>query len=298
MKILLLGASGQVGWQLRRSLGVIGEVIALDRASEGLCGDLSRPDELAATVRSVQPQAIVNAAAYTAVDKAESEPGLAHAINATACEVLAREAAALDAWLVHYSTDYVFDGSGTRPWTEDDATAPLNVYGHSKREGERAVEAHARKHLILRTSWVYETWGGNFLKTMLRLARERDALEVVDDQWGAPTRAAFIADVTAHVLRGVQAPQAGIYHLQAAGETNWHGYARFAIEEARRCGMPVKVAADAIRAVPSSRFPTPAKRPANSRLDTTRLRNVFGITCPAWQVGVSSVVRELADKNT
>ncbi|HVZ46139.1 MAG TPA: dTDP-4-dehydrorhamnose reductase [Ramlibacter sp.] len=294
MKTLLFGCGGQVGWQLQRSLAVLGEVVALDRTSEPLCGDLLRPDELAATIRDVAPQAIVNAAAYTAVDRAESESDQAFAINAEACELIAREASRLDAWLVHYSTDYVFDGSGDSPRHEDDATGPINVYGRSKLQGERAIRAHCARHLILRTSWVYDTWGQNFLKTILRAAAQRDSLEVVDDQWGAPTRAALIADVTAHLLRTVQPREAGVYHLAAAGETSWHGYATFAIEVAQRAGMALKAAPQTVRRVDSSRFASAARRPHNSRLDTARLRSTFGFTLPPWQHGVAAVVNELA----
>jgi dTDP-4-dehydrorhamnose reductase len=291
MKILLLGASGQVGWQLRRSLSVLGDVVALDRSGGGDLADLAG---LAATVRRVAPQAIVNAAAYTAVDKAEQDTDLAFAINATACGVLAREAAAAGAWLVHYSTDYVFDGSGTRPWREDDATSPLNAYGRSKLAGEEAITAEGGRHVILRTSWVFDTWGRNFLKTIVRAAAQRETLDVVDDQWGAPTRAALIADVTAHVLRRAEAKHAGIYHLAAAGETTWHAYASYALAQAAAAGAALKATADRIRAVPSTQFPAPARRPANSRLDTSKLRSTFDLVLPPWQDGVAAVVRELA----
>lgn len=293
MKILLLGANGQVGWQLRRSLSVLGEVTALHRASAFLCGDLGQPQDLAQTVRSVAPDVIVNAAAYTAVDRAETEREAAFAVNAAACEVLAAEAARLGAWLVHYSTDYVFDGSGERPWRETDATAPINAYGHSKLAGEQAVAAHER-HLILRTSWVFDGWGQNFLKSILRAAAQRDSLKVVCDQWGAPTRAALIADVTAHVLARLTPGLAGIYHLAAAGATSWHGYAALAIEHAVACGLPLKIQAGNIQAIPSAQYPLPAARPANSRLDTGKLRSSFGLALPPWQDGVRAVVAELA----
>ncbi|MBI5275367.1 MAG: dTDP-4-dehydrorhamnose reductase [Burkholderiales bacterium] len=291
MKILLLGASGQVGWQLRRSLSVLGEVVALEREGGG---DLAKPDELAATVRRVAPQAIVNAAAFTAVDRAEQETALAFAINATACEVLAREAQGAGAWLVHYSTDYVFDGTGTRPWREDDATSPVNAYGRSKLAGEQAIAATCTRHLILRTSWVFDAWGRNFLKTILRAAAQRETLDVVDDQWGAPTRAALVADVTAHVLRQAGAQHAGTYHLAAAGETTWHAYASFAVAQAVAAGATLKASGERIRAVPTSQFPLPARRPANSRLDTSKLRRTFGLALPPWQDGVAAVARELA----
>ena len=296
MRILLFGGNGQVGWELRRSLAPLGEVIAVDSRAPGpLHGDFSQPEQLAATVREIAPDIIVNAAAHTAVDKAEAEAERARAINAVAPGVLAREAAARDAWLVHYSTDYVFDGSGSAPWTEDSPTGPLSVYGHSKLEGERLIRASGCRHLILRTSWVYAARGGNFAKTMLRLAAERDRLTVIDDQIGAPTGADLLADVTAHALRAARRDPAlaGTYHAAAAGETSWHGYARHVIEFARAAGRPVKVAADAIDAVATSAFPTPAQRPSNSRLDTRKLRTAFGLTLPPWQHGVDRMLAEV-----
>jgi len=296
MKILLLGKNGQVGWELQRALAPLGDVTALDFDSPGrLSADFSRPESLAATVRAVKPQIIVNAAAHTAVDKAESEPDLARALNATAPAVLAREAATLGAWLLHYSTDYVFDGSGSTPRSEDATTGPLSVYGATKLEGELAIRASACKHLILRTSWVYAARGGNFAKTMLKLAHERERLTVIDDQIGAPTGADLIADLSAHVLRTAQQrPElAGTYHAVAAGETSWHGYARHVIEFARARGEDIRVAPDAIDAVPTSAFVTPAKRPANSRLDTSKLRRSFGLQLPHWQTGVERMLTEV-----
>ncbi len=296
MKILLLGKNGQVGWELQRSLAPLGEVIALDHdGAPGLSGDFAHPESLAATVRDVAPDLIVNAAAHTAVDKAESEPELARAINALAPGVLAREAAALGALLVHYSTDYVFDGSGDTPWTEDAPTGPLSVYGATKREGEQLIRDSGCRHLIFRTSWVYAARGGNFAKTMLKLAADRDALTIIDDQHGAPTGAELLADVTAHAARMtlVSPDLAGTYHLAAGGETTWHGYARHVIEFARARGVAIKVAPDAIRPVPTSAFPTPAKRPANSRLDTRKLQQAFGLVLPAWQSGVERMLTEI-----
>ena len=240
MKILLFGAGGQLGWQLRRSLGVLGEVTALTRASASACGDLADAAGIARTVRELRPDAVVNAAAYTNVDRAESEPDAAFAINARACETLAVEAAHLGAWMVHYSTEYVFDGSGERPWRESDPTAPLNIYGRSKLAGEQAVAAHCPGHLILRTSWLFDTWGDNFLKWVLQAARQRPELDIVSDQWGAPTRAALLADVTAHLLRNLQPELAGIYHVAAAGATSRHGMATFALECARQAGMVLR----------------------------------------------------------
>ncbi len=294
MKILLLGKNGQVGWELQRALAPLGQVVALDRRSEP-AADLAQPESLAALVRSVRPDVIVNAAAHTAVDKAESEPGLAQAVNAVAPAALAREAAALGAWLVHYSTDYVFDGSGTAPWAESSPVAPLSVYGRTKADGEAAIRQSGCQHLILRTSWVYAARGGNFAKTMLRLARERDRLTVVSDQFGAPTGADLLADVAAHAIRVArQRPEvSGTYHAVAAGETSWHGYACHVIEHARAAGQSIKVPPGAIEPVPTSAFPTPARRPANSRLDTTLLRRTFDLTLPPWQQGVDRMLAEV-----
>ncbi len=296
MKILLLGKNGQVGWELQRSLAVLGDVVALDFDSPGpLSADFSKPESLAATVRAVAPQIIVNAAAHTAVDKCESEPDVARALNAGSPAVLAREANSLGAWLVHYSTDYVFDGSGSTPWVEDSPTGPLNVYGATKLEGEQAIRASGCKHLIFRTSWVYGARGGNFAKVMLKLAAERERLTVIDDQFGAPTGADMLADITAHAIRAVaqRAELAGTYHAVARGETTWHGYARHVIEFARAAGRPIKVAPDAIEPVPTSAFPTPAKRPGNSRMNTNKLRDTFDLSLPTWQAGVDRLLTEV-----
>ena len=244
---------------------------------------------------ALAPQVIVNAAAYTAVDKAESEPDQARAINAVAPGVLARWAAAQDATLVHYSTDYVFDGSGDQPRAEDAPTGPLSVYGRTKLEGEQLIRQSGCRHLILRTSWVYAARGGNFARTMLKLAAEREELKVIDDQIGAPTGADLLADVTAHMLRTLQhhSAYAGTYHCAAAGQTSWHGYARHVIEWARAHGHPVKVAPEAIRPIPTAEYPTPARRPLNSRLDTTKLRHAFGLRLPPWQQGVERMLAEV-----
>jgi dTDP-4-dehydrorhamnose reductase len=296
MKILLLGKNGQVGWELQRSLAPLGELVALDRqGGDGLTGDLSSPEALRATVRAVRPDVIVNAAAYTAVDKAESEAELARTINATAPGMLAEEAAALGAWLVHYSTDYVFDGSGDMPRDETARTGPLSVYGLTKLEGEQAIAASGARHLIFRTSWVYAARGGNFARTMLRLAGEREQLRVINDQVGAPTGAELIADVTAHALRQAQQrPElAGLYHLTASGETSWHRYAGHVIEQARRAGRALKASAATIEPISTSDYPTPARRPLNSRLDTGKLRRAFGLVLPDWRIGVERMLAEI-----
>ena len=294
MKLLLLGKGGQVGWELQRSLAPLGELVALDFDSTDFHADFSRPEQLADTVLKVRPDVIVNAAAHTAVDKAESEPEFARKLNATSPGVVAEAAQQIGALMVHYSTDYVFDGSGSTPWKEDDATGPLSVYGQTKLEGEQLVAQHCAKHLIFRTSWVYAARGGNFAKTMLRLAKERDKLTVIDDQFGAPTGAELLADVTAHAIRAtLQDPtKAGLYHAIAGGETTWHGYARFVLGMAQQAGVELKAGPDAVEAVPTSAFPTPAKRPHNSRLDTTKLQTTFGLRLPPWQDGVARMLRE------
>ena len=294
MKILLLGKNGQVGWELQRSLSVLGELTALDRHSTP-CGDLAQPEALAQTVRTLRPDVIVNAAAHTAVDQAEAEPELARTLNALAPAALAQAAFDTGAWLVHYSTDYVFDGSGTRAWQEGDATGPLGVYGQTKREGEQAIVASGCQHLIFRTSWVYAARGGNFAKTMLRLAQERERLTVIDDQHGAPTGAELIADVTAHAVRTALSKPglSGLYHLVADGETTWHGYANHVIAQARARRPDLAWKVTEIAAVPTSAFPTPARRPLNSRLDTHKLQQAFGLTLPHWQQGVDRLLAEI-----
>lgn len=296
MRVLLLGKNGQVGWELQRSLAPIAEVVALDVDDTApLCGDLTEVDRIADTVRQVQPIAIINAAAHTAVDKAEAEPARASAINAAGPAALAQAALECDAWLVHYSTDYVFDGSGSTPWTESDVTAPLNVYGRTKLAGEQFIRKSGCRHLILRTSWVYASRGHNFARTMLRLATERDELTVIDDQLGAPTGADLLADVTVHALRSAMLRPAigGTYHVAASGVTSWFGYARHIIETARSAGQPVRVAPEAIRPASSHTLKTAAARPLNSRLDTTRLRDTFGLVLPHWTTGVDRMLTEV-----
>ena len=294
MKLLLLGKGGQVGWELQRSLAPLGEVVALDHDSQEYAADFSEPDALAETVLRVRPDVIVNAAAHTAVDKAESEPEFARKLNATAPGVVARAADRIGALLVHYSTDYVFDGSGSAPWPEEAATGPLSVYGLTKLEGEQLVAQHCARHLILRTSWVYAARGGNFAKTMLRLAKERERLTVIDDQFGAPTGAELLADVTAHAIGDIlrDPSLAGLDHAVAGGETSWPGYARFVLEQARAAGVELKAGPDAVDAVPTSAFPTPARRPQNSRLDTRRLQSTFGLVLPDWRLGVARMLQE------
>ena len=299
MNILLLGANGQVGWELQRALAPLGAVTACDFDTPAPhTADFSHPDTLSALVQAVRPALIVNAAAHTAVDKAESEPTLVQAINATAPGVLAQQAKALDALLVHYSTDYVFDGSGNAPRDETATPNPLSVYGRTKLAGEQAIQASGCRHLILRTSWVYAARGGNFARTMLRLAQERDALTVIDDQIGAPTGADLLADVTAHAVRAIQHDPAlcGLYHCTAAGQTSWHGYAQLVIETARQAGLPIRVAPEAIHPIPTAAYPTPAQRPLNSRLDCRRLTTAFGLQLPPWEHGVRRMLTEILNR--
>ena len=299
MKIVLLGPDGQVGWELQRALAPLGEVITLRRqnpqaGASGRCGDLAQPEALAASLRALRPDVVVNAGAYTAVDKAESEPELARTINALAPGAVASVVAELGGWLLHYSTDYVFDGSGDQPRDEAAATGPLSAYGRTKLEGEDLIRASGCQHLILRTSWVHAARGGNFARTMLRLAAERDSLNVIDDQVGAPTGADLLADIAAHALRRAlaDATVSGSYHAAAAGEVSWCGYARHVIGWAQQRGMALKAGPDAVAAIPTSAYPTPAQRPLNSRLDTAKLQSTFGLTLPDWRPGVDRMLCE------
>ena len=294
MKILLFGANGQVGWELQRSLSLLGELIALDRHNTGLCGDMADLNGVLDTVRRVKPDVIVNAAAYTAVDKAESDSEAAQIVNAAAPGVLAQAASAAGAWLVHYSTDYVFDGSGSKSWVETDPTGPLNVYGKTKLEGEQRITSQCAKHLIFRTSWVHAARGGNFAKTMLRLAQERETLNVINDQFGAPTGADLIADVTAHAISHVmRKPEAaGLYHLTASGETAWFDYAKYVIDQSIRAQAAPEIIVKMINPVTTSAFPTAAQRPLNSRLNTAKLQQTFGLQPAPWQQGVARMLAE------
>lgn len=295
MNILLFGKNGQVGWELQRSLAPLGQITALDANSTDFCGDFGNPEGIAETIRLIRPDAIVNAAAHTAVDKAESEADFARLLNATTVGVIAREAESIGAWVVHYSTDYVFPGSGNEPWQEDDAAAPLNIYGETKLAGEKAITELCKNYLIFRTSWVYASRGNNFAKTMLRLGKERKTLSVINDQHGAPTGAELLADCTAHALRlALKSPElAGLYHLVAAGTTTWYDYAALVIEEAKKAGRVMAV--ETLQPVPTTAYPTPALRPHNSRLSTEKFQRNFGLTLPGWQDGVRRMLAELFD---
>jgi len=293
-RILLTGARGQLGYELRRALATMGEVIALDRQAL----DLSRGAAIAATVARSEPSLIVNAAAYTAVDRAEQEPDLARQINAQAPALLAEQAAHLGVPIIHYSTDYVSGGDAREPMTEDVAVQPLNVYGQTKLEGEQAIAASGAEHLILRTSWVYGARGSNFLLTVLRLARERDELRVVDDQLGAPTWCRALAEATAQVVAQLWAPAAprrfadvsGLYHLSAAGETSWHGFAQAILDRVPESDV---LRCRHVTPIPSSEYPTAAERPRYSVLDNRKFRNTFGFDLPDWRVQLGLVMDEI-----
>ena len=296
--VLLFGANGQVGHVLATTLLPLGRVHACTRAELDLSVAMGLQDRIDQMVSDVRPDVIVNASAYTAVDKAESEPDVARLVNATVPGWMAQAAARHGAIMVHYSTDYVFRGDKDGMHVETDPVGPLSVYGKTKLEGEQAVAAASPRHLIFRTSWVFGAHGGNFLKTMLRLARERDALSVVADQFGSPTSASLIAQTTASVLAQMlhapaSDPRWGIYHLVAGGETNWHAYATYVIEKARQAGVSIRVAPGAIARIAGKDYPVPAPRPSNSRMDTTKLRQTFGLSLPDWHEGVDQVLEDV-----
>lgn len=292
MNILLFGKTGQVGWELQRALAPLGHLIAVDVHSQDYCGDFSNPEGIAETIRRIKPDVIVNAAAHTAVDKAESEPEFAQLLNATSVEAIAKEAEVLGAWVIHYSTDYVFPGNGETPWLETDTTAPLNVYGETKLAGEKALSENCTRHLIFRTSWVYAAKGNNFARTMLKLAKERAELSVINDQFGAPTGAELLADCTAHAIRvALGKPElAGTYHLVAGGTTTWFDYASLVFDEARKAGM--ELAITQLNGVPTSAYPTAACRPVNSRMNTFKFQQSFDLVLPQWDAGVKRMLTE------
>lgn len=294
MKILLLGKNGQLGWELQHSLTSLGEVTALDRyGSKGLTGDLTQLEGLRSTLKELKPDILVNAAAYTNVDKAENERELANLINFEAPKVMAEEMQKLGGWLVHFSTDYVFDGSGSTFWQENDVTAPLNQYGLSKLAGERAVTASGCHYLIFRTSWVYGIYGNNFVKSILKLAGERESLNIVNDQIGAPCHAELLAEKTVQTIpiASQNSRLSGIYHLTPTGQTSWYDYARFIIEHAKKLGHQLKI--KSIKPISTMEYPTPAKRPLNSRLCTKKLCQNFHIELPSWQEGVMDFLQNM-----
>ena len=295
IKILLFGKNGQIGWELQRSLAPLGKLITLDRRDLHYCGDLANPAGIAHTLQTIHPDIIVNAAAYTAVDQAENEPELAFRINAEAPELLARQAEQIGAWLIHYSTDYVFNGSGNYPWRETDLTSPINTYGLSKLRGEEEIRKSNCKYMILRTSWVYAARGKNFIKTILRLAQEKEQLTIIDDQIGAPTSAELLADITAQAIpKLLKHPEkSGIYHVAAGGEISWYSYARFLLDFACKHDIPIKARPDTIIPVHSETFVTAAKRPLNSRLNTEKFRNTFQLYLPHWQTAVTRMLEEI-----
>ncbi len=311
--ILLTGKNGQVGWELQRTIAPLGNVIALGRQEM----DLADPDSIRRVIREIKPNLIINAAAYTAVDKAEEEPELAMAVNGTAVGVLAEEAKKRNALFIHYSTDYIFDGTKPTPYTEEDEPNPINAYGRSKLAGEEAIKQTDCEHIIFRTSWVYAARGNNFLKTILRLAREQDELKAVADQFGAPTSAELIADVTALTLYRINANPtqepplplkegwgegfnqivanklSDTYHLVASGETSWHGYSQLVLETAIKNGHNLRISPDQVIPIKTADYPLPAKRPANSTLDTIKLCQTFGVTLPPWEFHIKRAVAEI-----
>ncbi|SOD16752.1 dTDP-4-dehydrorhamnose reductase [Nitrosomonas ureae] len=298
MRILLLGKSGQLGWELQRSLAPLGELISLDSASKELCGDLSNLKGIKQTIQKTAPNIIVNAGAYTAVDKAENEPELTQILNAEAPKILAQAAKEQNARLIHYSTDYVFNGNGAQPYDETDTADPLNYYGKTKLEGDENILTSGCSHLIFRTSWIYATFGSNFIKTILYLAQNRDKLTIVNDQIGSPTSAELIADTTAYTLFTVKyKPEiSGLFNLTAKGYTSWYEFAKFILEYVEKRNLPLKIHSTDIDPISSVEFPLPAKRPLNSRLNTSKLENTFHLSLPAWQTGVSRILTEILCK--
>lgn len=296
MNILIFGKNGQVGWELQRALAPLGNLIALDFDSKDYCGDFNNPVGIKETILKIKPNVIVNAAAHTAVDKAESERDFAYLLNAESVKAVAEAAEEIGAWFVHYSTDYVFDGSGENARVENDLTGPLNVYGETKLAGESAVQNNCKQYLIFRTSWVYATRGANFAKTMLKLGQTKESLSIINDQFGAPTGAELLADVTAHAIRVAQEkPEvAGLYHLVASGVTTWFEYAQFVFEFAEKNGIELLV--KDIHPVLTTAFPTPAQRPLNSRLNNHKLQQTFNLILPDWSIGVQRMLTELLGK--
>ncbi|MBG5986034.1 dTDP-4-dehydrorhamnose reductase [Proteus vulgaris] len=295
MKIVLLGKNGQVGWELQRALSPLGELIALDRASNNeYCGDLTKPIDLARTIISIKPDVIVNAAAYTAVDKAEDEKELAQQVNGDAVKMIAKCAQEIGALLIHYSTDYVFSGVGTHFWNEDDKVSAINTYGRTKLSGEKYIQECCSNYLILRTSWVYSTFGHNFAKTILNLAKNKEKLSIINDQYGAPTSAELIADCTVIALMQTinNEDKCGIYHLVASGTTNWYEYTQLIIKEAKSNG--IKLVLNKIDGIPAINYPLPARRPYNSRMNNEKFKKAFSVELPDWKVGIVRLIKELS----
>jgi dTDP-4-dehydrorhamnose reductase len=298
MKILLFGKDGQVGFELNKSLTSLGELISLGRGSISYCGDLTNLDGISQSIRDIRPNIILNAAAYTEVDKAEEEPGLAFSINADALAVIAKETKELNALLIHYSTDYVFDGSGDQPWSETDKTAPLNSYGSSKLKGEEFIQNSGCNHLILRASWVYGVHGNNFMKTILRLANERNELRLVTDQIGVPTSARMLAELTASIIHpAIKEPKLnGIYHVSPSGETSWLDYAKFILDSGKKLGIEFNVTSNNIKGILSDQFKFKAKRPLNSRLNTSKFKTAFNVELPHWKAEAEKTLKSILEK--
>jgi dTDP-4-dehydrorhamnose reductase len=298
MKILLFGKDGQVGFELNKSLTYLGELISLGRDSNDYCGDLLNLEGISQTIRDIRPDVILNAAAYTDVDKAEEELGLAFSINAEALALIAKETKLLNALLIHYSTDYVFDGKGDRPWAETDKTAPLNSYGSSKLKGEEFIQNSGCNHVILRTSWVYGVHGNNFIKTILRLANERNELSIVNDQIGAPISAKLLAELTALIvpLMVKKLKLNGIYHVSPSGETSWLDYAKFILDVGKKLGLEFNVTSNNVKGIVSDQFKSKARRPLNSRLNTSKFKTAFNVELPHWKTDVEMTLKSILEK--